>query len=67
MGVDPVEDLPVQAGALPVELAALESGHSVANHVAWKPAGGSEAPYRRFEPGRSHEEGFVRRTEDGAG
>lgn len=67
MGVDPVEDLPVQAGALPVELAALESGHSVANHVIWKPASGSEARYRRFEPGRSREEGFVRGAEDGTG
>lgn len=67
MGIDPVKDLPVEAGASPVEVAILEPGHAIADHVARKPAGGREAPHRRFEPGWVREEGFVCGAEDGTG
>lgn len=67
MGVDPVEYLPVEASASPVEVAVLEPRHAITDHVARKPAGGRETRHRRFEPGWVREEGFVCGAEDGTG
>lgn len=65
MGVDLVKHLPVESGASPVEVAVVELGHAVTDHVARKAAGGGEPRHRCFQQGRALEEGFVRMAEDG--